>query len=80
MTQEIKDDHDWKEAFKYANPSAPEVVDRDVDTSSFEIGDVQEIFGMSEGDNDGPPWLMIGQLKDGRYFYLSAWCDYTGWG
>ncbi len=38
-----------------------------------------EILGISEGENDGPDWLLFGQLKDGRFFFLSAGCDYTGW-
>lgn len=40
---------------------------------------MQELYGISEGENDGQPWMCYGLLKDGRYFYLEAWCDYTGW-
>jgi hypothetical protein len=42
--------------------------------------DVEEIFGMSEGIPDELPWIIYGRLKDGRYFFLEAGCDYTGWG
>lgn len=41
--------------------------------------DVASIIAMEEGENDGANWIMIGKLKDGRYFWLSAGCDYTGW-
>lgn len=58
-------DYDWEEAFKYA--------------TGFGIDDVAEVGGHRDGENDGASWLMWGRLKDGRYFYLSAGCDYTGW-
>lgn len=32
------------------------------------------------GENDGDHWLCVGTLTDGRWFSLTAWCDYTGWG
>jgi len=60
------DNGDWEEAFKYAN--------------GFDREDVVEIHGFIEGENDGDPWRTYGKLRDGRYFYLEAWCDYTGWG
>lgn len=35
--------------------------------------------GGEDGENDGEEWLCVGRLKDGRWFILSAGCDYTGW-
>lgn len=61
----VLDSYDWQEAFRYAD--------------GFGAADVAEIGDLREGENDGPSWLMYGTLKDGRHFYLSAGCDYTGW-
>jgi len=72
----MKVSYDWKEDFAFA------VSIRDAhncSNESFDIDDVESIIANSEGENDGQPWLMVGTLKDGRYFFLSAWCDYTGW-
>ena len=80
--------YDWQEAFAYAgDPSAsnggPDMrlafPGCKVDLSTFEREDVDRIIGLVEGENDGPPWRCAGQLKDGRWFYLEAGCDYTGW-
>ena len=51
----------------------------DVSTAGFAVEDVKKIIGIQEGENDGAAWEICGQLKDGRYFLLTAGCDYTGW-
>ena len=70
--------YDWEEAFKYADPEA--VLQDSVNTDPFTRDDVAKIHGLVEGENDGPSWIVWGELKDGRWFSLSAGCDYTGWG
>lgn len=67
MSHELKmlDDYDWREAFCYAK--------------GFGTEDVVEIIDFRGGENDEANWIMYGRLKDGRYFGLSAGCDYTGW-
>lgn len=74
----------WGYAFAYANGkrAKPEVAvpGLTTDTTPFDRADVKEIYGIDPGFNDGPPWICYGKLKDGRYFFLTAWCDYTGWG
>lgn len=86
---EVLDTYDWQEAFGYAGESnafgSPCIVaalptaQQHYNLSAFTREDVKEITGMSEGENDGANWLIYGQLKDGRWFFLSAGCDYTGW-
>jgi hypothetical protein len=49
------------------------------DESVFGYDDIDEILGMSDGENDGPPWLLVLKLKDGRFAYIEAGCNYTGW-
>ena len=51
----------------------------DIAHSGFTAGDVAEITWIDEGENDGPSWIIGGRLHDGRWFFLSAGCDYTGW-
>ena len=41
---------------------------------------VKKVMACVFGENDGPSWHYILQMKDGRYVYLTGWCDYTGWG
>lgn len=57
---------DWKETFKYA-----------VD---FTRHDVESVIASVDGYKDGPHWVGLFRLKDGRVGYVTAWCDYTGWG
>lgn len=61
----IKNDYDWREAFEYAD--------------GFAMDDIQTIANLAEGQHDGDDWVIYGQLKNGKWFYLSAGCDYTGW-
>ena len=85
--EKMLDDYDWQHAFSYADGTAysgGSVVskvwaDEDVFIDDFHLADVAVIFASSDGENDSSNWLALGKLKDGRYFYLSAGCDYTGW-
>lgn len=45
----------------------------------FGRADVEHVFDQSEGERDGAKWLIAGVLKDGRFFFIEAGCDYTGW-
>lgn len=57
-------DCDWYEAATYAE---------------WAPIDVAEIVASSEGQNDESNWRVVVRLTDGRYSFLSAGCDYTGW-
>ncbi len=81
------DDYDWKEAFALAGepggenspqlqPCAPGI---EVSSEPFARADVEYIEAYEEGENDGPDWICLGRVKDGRWFFLRAGCDYTGW-
>lgn len=78
----------WPEAFAYAgepngygsaNVTAALPNDKDVSLAPFKRSDVKRLIATSEGENDGPNWIAVGELNDGRFFSLSAGCDYTGW-
>jgi len=79
---------DWLEVFAFAgaeggcNSGKPErALPNDADTSiePFSRLDVKRVIASAEGENDGPNWLVVGELHDGRFFAISAGCDYTGW-
>lgn len=59
-------DCDWVEVFNWSD-------------QGFKPEDVVYIVKAIEGENDGADWEMVGRLKDGRWFYIHAGCDYTGW-
>jgi hypothetical protein len=86
--EELNDDdaYDWREAFAYAgkdrgNGEGVPMLCAGADCSAEPFGraDVATIIAAVDGENDGPEWLICGRLKDGRWFALSAGCDYTGW-
>lgn len=62
--QVVLDTYDWEQAFTYAD---------------FKREDVAEIIALHEGENDGPPWVILVKLNSGIFGYLEAGCDYTGW-
>jgi hypothetical protein len=71
-----REDYDWREAFTYAGTIRTAT---NCDKAPFGMDDVAEVVKAENGENDGPSWIMVGKLKDGRYFFLDAGCDYTGW-
>lgn len=87
--EQIQNSYDWREAFGYAGEpetcaarynGGPDVQSMDDAASTpFDLSDVAHIEHHAEGENDGPSWIAVGRLNDGRFFYLSAGCDYTGW-
>lgn len=84
------EDYDWQKAFEYAgevgefgNDGSPSIstltFGAKASTDTFTREDVKKIFGISDGERNERSWIIYGQLKDKRYFYLEAGCDYTGW-
>jgi hypothetical protein len=62
--EEFKEDYDWKEAHAFAR---------------WDISSVVEVISAALGENDGESWVCVVRLDDGRYGFLEAGCDYTGW-
>ena len=71
--------YDWREVFKYADPARANP-GSGTNTTPFALKDVRRVIASQDGDNDGPDWVMCGELWDGRFFAIRAGCDYTGWG
>ncbi len=64
ITKDALSNYDWEEALNYAD---------------FSLDEIKNIIALDEGYNDGDSWLLVVELDDGKFGYLSAWCDYTGW-
>lgn len=75
---EMRDDYDWANAFVYAG-AANSVGEPSVAPGGFSFDDISEIIASDEGANDGPSWIIAVLLKDGRFGFLTAGCDCTGW-
>lgn len=82
------EDWNWHEAFGYAGeieacgcqpPSQAVPMGAQIPLNPFSREDVKKVHAYAEGENDGPSWVCIGELWDGRFFHLEAGCDYTGW-
>ncbi len=81
---------DWKSAFAYAGEvggsghGSPDVRPAfpglEIDCRPFNRRAVRRVVVSQEGEKDGDSWMCVGELWDGRFFALTAWCDYTGWG
>lgn len=57
--------YDWQEAMKYAK---------------FKFEEVEKIIFSEDGEPDEKDWKLIVKLKSGKFGWLTAWCDYSGWG
>lgn len=47
--------------------------------AEFTREDVVSIIAIEDGENDEASWIAVFELHDGRFAYLEAGCDYTGW-
>lgn len=72
-------DYNWKEAFCLAQPPKP-VDGYNGSVDLFAREDVEHVVAAEDGENEGDSWEGVFRLKDGRFVFVSAWCDYTGWG
>lgn len=88
----MHDDYDWKEAWAYGGKHAGTcaafqralagpIVCEGATCSADPVGveDVATVVAASEGENDERDWVAVAELQDGRYAFVEAGCDYTGW-
>ena len=61
------------------SPSVSAALGSTVSAEPFGRIDVARVIATSDGENDGADWIGVFELKDGRFAYLTASCDYTGW-
>jgi len=74
---EMKEDYDWQQAFMASDEMLCEGATCAV--SPVTVDNVSMILAYDEGVNDDQSWVAIVQLDDGRWAFVDAWCDYTGW-
>lgn len=83
--EELLTDYDWAQVFadenagnvdKIVQIAPPGTV---ISDTPFSRSDVAEIIAAVNGDYDGPDWLGVFLLHDGRYAVAAGGCDYTGW-
>jgi hypothetical protein len=83
-------DYDWCSAFGEAMGVEPEacsttrrnarrVLGFEGSNEPFTRSDVAEIVAISDGTNDELNWIGIFKLNDGRFGFVRAGCDFTGW-
>jgi hypothetical protein len=83
-------DSDWRDAFGEAmgieldaynttrrNPRR--VLGFTGSNEPFARSDVARIVAISDGEKDERNWIGVFALKDGRFGFVRAGCDYTGW-
>lgn len=68
--EEFRENYDWQNAFQNYSWN-----DRENNSLTF----VKRVVCADEGCNDGPSWICVAELDDGRYVIVDAGCDYTGW-
>ena len=76
---EFQHSADWWYIFDHYMSPSP-TLGSTVSTEPFDRSDVVEIVALVEGENDGPDWVGVFRLHDGRFASITAGCDYTGWG
>lgn len=78
---ELKFTGDWQCAFECAMRDDIRAVPGYAGSvEPFRVDDVAEVIAISDGENDEASCVGAFRLNDGRFVFVSAWCDYTGWG
>ncbi len=77
---EMRAEWDWRHAWYQAEhgdygPS----YDTDETDCKSSLNNVTDVIAAVSGENDGPDWLCVVKLDDGRFATMRAGCDYTGW-
>lgn len=77
---ELKADSTWKQAFNACAEDGPPrgVLGYTGSLAPVSINDVREVVAVDDGENEGAHWIGSFRLFDGRFAFLSAWCDASG--
>lgn len=79
------DGYDWGEVFGccgepgHNNYEVAEPTEQRAGSKPFTRWDVLRVVAKSEGQNDGPPWLIVFESVTGEFVFVMAGCDFTGW-
>ncbi len=72
-------DVDGDPVWEHGIPRIGACIGTDTDKSPVRRRDVKRIVAFVEGENEGPSWCIVVELNDGRFAFVEAGCDYTGW-
>lgn len=76
--EDMRTGYDWSEAVGFSCKSASALPGYSGPVA-WGPDDIAEVLASDEGENDGPNWIALLRLADGRLVAMSAGCDYTGW-
>lgn len=84
---EMKVDYDWQQAWGFGDSTGYHAVGSYAERCEgarcgddpVGVANVAEVIAASEGENDASSWVAIARLDDGRFAFVDAGCDYTGW-
>lgn len=82
---ELLESYDWSEVFGEGTGGncsrTIQVIPPGASVGSSDVRrtDVAEIICAVNGENDGPCWVGVFRLNDGRFLVAEGGCDYTGW-
>ena len=86
MTLEtFKEAYDWggcydrQEGAVYEAAKRPDPVPGFTGAAAWALDDVEEVVAADAGENDERDWVAVLRLTDGRFVFMSAGCDFTGW-
>ena len=88
--EEMKDDSSWCQVWNIKGTSDTNLNDvldpdraydsaDDLSIDPLVFDDIEELLASVNGENDGEDWSCIVKMKDGRFAFVTAGCDYTGW-
>ncbi len=77
--EELKSDYDWDCAIAEAMGLEWGYSDEHKARVQKLWDCVDKVLASEEGENDGRDWAALFLMRDGRYCFLEAGCDYTGW-
>ena len=81
--EDFREVYDWPNAFSEAIGIGYAISEEEEDQLELALDQIEAVLASSEGDNDGPAWMALLQMKKqkgrGRYCFMEASCDYTGW-
>lgn len=77
--EQFRESYDWRSAWEVACLNGSSVLGCDVSNDGVDMVHIHAVIGCDAGENDGPDWLALLWLDDGRFAFLQAGCDYTGW-
>lgn len=74
-------DYNWEQAFLVSMDKISPAIGMagKISLEKFTREDVKRVILLENGENEGLNWIGLFELNDGRFAFIEAGCDYTGW-